>query len=148
MKNVKFIFIALTVAFFAASCGGGNSVDGALSQLEKSMQKVEKNKTSMTGADWEAFAKETEASCKILNEALESKDVSTLKKIKISAVVLKYTAVLGEAAMHTAIDSLNVKMQESGVADSLSSVTDQLKDALQSEEAQKTLQDLQKALGK
>jgi hypothetical protein len=146
MKNVKFIIIALAAAFLAAGCGSGNAVDSALSQLEDAMQKVEKNKTSMTAADWEQFAKETEAPCKILNEAMDSKDVGALKKLKISAVVIKYTAVIGEAAMHTAVDSLSVKLQEAGVSDSIVGVTNQLKEALESDEVKNAVQELQKAL--
>jgi hypothetical protein len=148
MKNVKIIITALAIGMMAVSCGSGNAVDNALSQLEDAMQKVEKNKSSMTAADWEQFAKETEAPCKILNEAMDSKDVSTLKKLKISAVVIKYTTVIGEAAMHTAVDSLNVKLQEAGVSDSVAGATNQLKEALQSEEVKNALQELQKALGK
>jgi hypothetical protein len=143
MKNVKLILIALAVAFMAASCGNGNSIDAALNQVEKAMDKVEKNKTSMTANDWKSFNEEMEAPCKVLNDALESNDVGTLKKLKISAVVLRMAAVAGEAAMHTAIDSLNVKMQETGIADSIAKISD----ALQGEEAQQGLEDLQKAVG-
>jgi hypothetical protein len=143
MKNVKLILIAFAVAFMAASCGNGNAIDAALNQVEKAMDKVEKNKTSMTADDWKAFNEEVEAPCKVLNEALESNDVGALKKIKISAVVLRLATVAGEAAMHTAIDSLNVKMQEAGVADSIATVTN----ALKGEEAQQGLEDLQNALG-
>jgi hypothetical protein len=141
IKDLKFIVIALVVAFMATSCGSGNPIDTALNQVEKAMDKVEKNKTSMTADDWKAFNEEMDAPCKVLNDALESNEVGTLKKIKISAVVLRMATVAGEAAMHTAIDSLNVKMQEAGVADSIATMTD----ALKSEEVQQGLQDLQKA---
>jgi hypothetical protein len=152
MKKLNFMIIALVVAFMAASCGG-NSIDSALNQVEKAIDKVEKNKTSMTAADWKAFNEEMDAPCKVLNEALESEEVGALKKIKISAVVLRMAAVAGEAALHTVVDSLNLKMrpaldslnlqlQQTGVTDSIVKTTD----ILQSDEAKQAAKELQQAV--
>jgi soluble cytochrome b562 len=144
LRNVVAIFTCLAVAMIFASCGNGNAVDAALNRVEQAMDKVEKNKTSMTADDWKTFNEEMEAPCKVLNEALESNEVGTLKKIKISAVVLRLATVAGEAAMHTVVDSLSVQMQQAGVSDTISNVLN----TLQGEEAQKEMQEGMKELQK
>jgi len=117
MKNFKIIILAIAIMFAAVSCGSGNAVDTALSQVEKVMEKVEKNKTSMTEADWEAMSKELEQPLQVLQKALESNNVSWSKKMKISAMMLRYTAVATEAALNTAAN-------ESGLTvDSISSLS-------------------------
>ena len=146
--NLKIFIAASAVVFMVASCGGkGASVDAALSQIEKAMDKVEKNKTSMTEADWQAFSEELEGPVKILNEALESDRVGALKKLKITAVMLRYAAVVGEAAFHTAAEELQktIPIGEQ-FADSLSAATNELQEALGSDEMKEAMQEAQKAL--
>ena len=147
MKNIRTIaaLALLAVMTLAMSCGGrGSSVDAALSQIEKAMDKVAENKTSMTEADWEMLGEELEQPAAILKDALESNDVSAMQKIKITAAMLRYTAVVSEAALHTVTDSLKIKMEEAHFADSLSAATDQLQKALNSDEMKEAMKELQK----
>ena len=148
MKKTTLIaaFSLFVVMAIAVSCGGKSSVDAALSQIEKAMEKVEKNKTSMTKADWEALSKELEQPAKALNEALEDKEVGALKKIKIGAVMLRYATVVGEAALHTVSDSLKVKTD--GIQPADPTATNPLQKALDSDELKKAIQELQKAAEK
>ena len=95
----------------------------------------------MTEADWEALSAELDQPAKVLSEALESDKVGTLKKIKISAVMLRYAAVAGEAAMHT----LTGKMEETHFADSISAGVNLLQEALGSDEMKEAMEGLQKA---
>jgi len=133
-SNCRIIILAIAIMFVAVSCGGGNSVDAALAQIEKAMEKVEKNKTSMTEADWLALSEEIEQPLQVLNAALENNNVSGLKKIKISAVVLRYAALASEAAFHTVI-------QETNLVDSIS----KMQEIIGSEEMKEAMQELQKA---
>ena len=155
MNYTKLIaaFALLAVMTMAISCGGGSSsVDAALSQMEKAMDKVEENKTSMTEADWKALAAELEQPAKILEEAVESNSLGAMARLRITAAMMRYVAILSEAALHTVTDSLNVhmeefneKMEEMNLSDSLSIVGDQLKEALNSEELKNAVQELQNA---
>jgi len=140
MKSIfRISVLAIAIMFAAVSCGSGNSVDSALSQIEKAMEKVEKNKTSMTEADWTALEKELEQPLQVLQEAMESNNVSWAKKMKISATMLRYTTVLTEAALNTAA-------KESGLAvDSISSISKQVQEAMGSDEMKEAMQELQKA---
>ena len=143
--HFKITTIAILLAFGAVSCGGsgsgsGTSVDAALSQIEKAMDKVEKNKTSMTPADWQSLSEDLEGPARVLNEALENDQIGTMKKLKISAVMLRYAVVAGEAALHTVSDSLKVKLEDKTLQEFFSS--DEMKDALQ--EVQKASEELKK----
>ena len=142
--HFKIVTAAVLLAFGAVACGGGSgtSVDAALSQIEKAMDKVEKNKTSMTQADWESLGKELEGPAKVLTEALESDQVGAMKKIKITGVMLRYAMVAGEAALHTASDSLKVQIEDINLQKLLDS--NEMKDAVQ--EIQKATEELQKLL--
>lgn len=140
--------MAIAITFAAVSCNKGSSVDDALSQIEKAMDKVEKNKTSMTETDWKALNDELEQPAKVLSNALESNEVSALKKLKISAAMLRYASVIGEAAFHTASDSLKIKMEEMHLADSIFVVGNKLQEALESDEIKQALQELQEELQK
>jgi len=137
--RVKIIVTVLVLVFSATSCGNGSSVNSALAKVNEAMDKVEKNKTSMSEADWKALNDELTPSIEILNQALESDKVGALQKIKITAAVLRFAAVAGEAALHTAVDSLKVRL------DSVSSIGDSVTKALNSEEAQKAFNDLKDA---
>jgi len=148
MKSIyKISILAIAIAFIAVSCGGGKSasVDEALSQIEKAIEKVEKNKTSMTEADWRGLNVELEQPAKVLSDALESDEVGTLKKLKISAVMLRYATVISEAALHTVTDSLRIKIEETQFADSIAEATDKLQEILESDELKQSIEELQKA---
>ena len=148
MKNLKIITILVLFAIMtlAVSCGGGSSIDAALSQMEKAMDRVEKNKSSMTEADWRALDAELEQPATILKDAMESSGVGAIAKVKITAAMLRYAAVLGEAALYTVADSLNIKMEDMHLGDSLSSINNQLQDAMNSDEMKKAMDELQKTL--
>ena len=135
MKVTKSIvaFALLAVMMMAVSCGGGSSssVNSAISQMEKAIDKVEKNKASMTEADWKALEAELEEPAAILEAALESNSVGAMDKLKITAISLRYVAILSEAALSTINDSLSV-------------FNEQLQEQLNSDEMKDALKELEK----
>jgi hypothetical protein len=140
--NLKNIIGIIAIAIIVVSCGGGiggSSVNAALSQFEKAMERVEKNKNSMTEADWEAFSKELEEPIRILEDAAENNKIGMAEKIKISAVMMRYAAVLHEAAISTAAKSLNEYIEET-------KDNEQLQEVLNIEELQKAMQEMQNQL--
>jgi len=139
--NFKFVVMAMAIVFVATSCGKSSSVDAALSQIEKAMEKVEKNKTSMTEADWKALEAELEQPGKVLSEALESSQVGALKKIKITATMMRYAALLSEAALHT----MTVQIEEAHLTDSIAAATEKLQEVLGGDEMKQAMEELQKA---
>jgi len=138
--NFYIITMVIAIAFAAVSCGSGSSVDAALAKIEKAVDKVEKNKTSMTEADWEALEKELEQPMKVLSDALENNQVGAMKKLKITAAMMRYMAVLSEAALHTVTDELKVVMEETQLAN------EEMQEVFDSEEMKQAMQELQKAV--
>ena len=94
----KLIIIGI-IAAICTACGGSSSVNKAISQVEKALVKVEKNKGKMTEADWRSLEKEVEAPLKVIAEALENEKVGVVGKVKILAVTAKWATVLAEAGL-------------------------------------------------
>ena len=90
------MIIAIIVAI-CAGCGGSSSVDKAIKQVEKALEKVDKNKGKMTEADWKALEKEVEEPLRVLNKALVENKVSVMGRIKVMALVAKCATVMMEA---------------------------------------------------
>jgi ABC-type glycerol-3-phosphate transport system substrate-binding protein len=137
-NNFKITIMAMAIAFIAVSCGSDSSVDAALSQIEKAMDKVEKNKSSMTEADWQVLNEELEQPLSVLNKALEDNKVSALKKLKISAAALRFATVAGEAALHTVTDSLKIQIEDSQITN------EQIQEMFNNEEMTQAMQELEK----
>jgi len=93
----KFIIIGIIAAIFAG-CGGSSSLNNAISQVEKALAKVEKNKGKMTEADWKTLEKEVEEPLQVISNALENNKVSVMERIKLMALVGKWAAVAMEAS--------------------------------------------------
>ena len=148
-KNFRIIIMAIAIVFVAVSCGKGKSseIDVALSQFEKAMDKIENNKTSLTEADWKALNKEIEKPAKVLNSALENSEISELKKLKISAAMLRYASAMGEVESHSIAESLKMEIEDQpNLPDSISVAVRKLKAVLESNELKESLQELQKAI--
>ena len=94
----KLIIIGVIAAIFAG-CGGSSSVDRAISQVEKALEKVEKNKGKMTETDWQNLEKEVEEPLQAIANALESNKVGAMERIKLVAVMAKWSTVVMEAGL-------------------------------------------------
>ena len=97
---MKKIFILGIIAMIFAGCGGGSSVSNAISQVEKSTEKLENSKGKMTDADWQALQKETEAPMKVIADALQAGKVGTMDRLKIIAVMARWSAAVMNAGFN------------------------------------------------
>jgi len=146
----KLIVIGLIVAICTA-CGGGSSVDKAISQVEKALENVEKNKGKMTEDDWKNLEKEVEAPLKVISEALDNDKVGIVGKMKILAVSAKWATALTEAGVRelerrTGIERENLAGEIEKASKELSSelekVAKELEDSGTVSELEKALQGL------
>ena len=143
----KLIITGIIVVLFA-SCGGGSStVDKSISQIEKALQKVEKNKGKMTESDWRNLEKEVEEPLKAITDAMDKNKVGIMGKMKIVAVTAKWAAVLAEAgisefANKTGIERENFGKELEKVVKELENNTGDLNKEL--EKAAKELEKLEK----
>jgi len=103
---MKKLIIICIIATMFAGCHGGNSVDKAISQVEKSIDKLQKNKGKMTDAEWQNLQKETEEPLKVIADALQNNKVGALDKLKIIALTAKWTTAVMDAGF--------IEMQKAG----------------------------------
>jgi len=75
-------------------------LDKSVSQVEKALEKVEKNKGKMSEEDWKNLEKELEEPLQVIANALESDKVGVLAKVKIVALAARWTAALAEAGIN------------------------------------------------
>jgi len=91
------MFILGIIAMIFAGCGGGSSVSNAISQVEKSTEKLENSKGKMTDADWQNLQKETEEPLKAIADALQAGKVGAMDRMKIIAVMARWSAAVMSA---------------------------------------------------
>ena len=109
----KLIIMGIIVSIFAG-CGGASSVDQAVNQVEKALEKVEKNKGNMTEADWESLKNEVEEPLQVINEALETNKVGVMERIKVMTLVGRWAAVLMEAGVSEIEKSTGINREDFG----------------------------------
>jgi len=92
----KNLFVLGVLLMVLVGCGG-SSLDNAISQVEKSTEKLTNSKGKMTEADWQSLQKETEAPLKVIADALQAGKVGAMDKIKIMAVMAQWSAAVMNA---------------------------------------------------
>jgi len=92
----KLIFVGIMIAAMCAGCSSSSPVDKAITQIEKALEQVEKNKGNMTEEDWQNLAKEVEEPLQVIQDALEADQTSAMDK-KIMALMAKWVVVVSEA---------------------------------------------------
>ena len=96
---MKKLIIVATIVAMCTACGGGSSVNKAISQVEKAIEKVEKNKGNMSEDDWNTLEKEMEEPLQVIADAFESGKVSAMEKIKIMTLITQWMEVITEAGI-------------------------------------------------
>ena len=107
----KFIIIGI-IAVICAGCGGSSSVDKAIGQVEKAIEKIEKNKGNMTESDWKAIEQEVEEPLQVIQKALEDDKVGIVKKGKLSMLAMKWAAVVMEAGLNTMEKEIGINRED------------------------------------
>ena len=138
----KLIIFSIIVAICTA-CGGGSSVDKAISQVEKALEKVEKNKGKMTEEDWHALEKEVEEPLKVIADALENDKVGVVGKMKIIAVSAKWATALAEEGARELERRTGVERENWG--SELEKAAKELENSGLGKELEKAAQELAKA---
>jgi len=134
---MKKIFILGIIAMMVAGCGG-SAVDNAISQIQKSTEKLENSKGKMTEADWQVLQKETEAPLKVIADALQAGKVGAMDRIKVMAVMAQWSAAVMNAGFSEVVkqtDELgkafeNASKELDNAASNLDSVSKALPDSV------------------
>jgi hypothetical protein len=137
----KIVIIGIIAAIVCSSCGGGaTSLDKSISQVEKALEKVERNKGKMSEDDWRVLEKELEEPLKVISDAIESDKVGVLAKVKIVTLAARWTAALAEAGIYeiekqTGIDRDNWGTELEKVAKEIEKATEELEKAAETAES-------------
>ncbi len=148
--NLKIIITVIAIIFLSASCSNAKDsvIDEALAKMEKTLNEMEQNMSTMTEEEIEAYAKELQQSVEVLKAAQDSNQVSMLKALKITGVMVRYTAVVMQSAVYYAApDSVKVRLKESGITDSIAAATKKLQNAFESNNVKKKALELEKTAG-
>ncbi len=108
-RYIIFVLTALILTACAAS-----PVDSAIKQVENALERIEKNKDTMTEADWEALDKEMTPPLEVINAALETDEIGIVGKVKVAMLVAKITSVLAEHGMKTLEQETGVDREQWG----------------------------------
>ena len=143
---MKKLIIIGVIALFVAGCGGSSSIDKAINQVEKTLEKVEKNKGKMTEADWQNLEKEIEEPLQVLAKALETNKVGMVQRAKVMTLAAKWTAVVMEAGFieiekQTGIDRENWGSELENVSKELEKAVE----GIDKDELEKSAKELEKA---
>ena len=145
---MKKIFVVLIMVAVCAACGSSSSVDKAISQIEKALDKAEKNKGKMTDEDWRSLEKEVEEPLKVISDALEKDELKLMEKMKIVAVSAKWATTVAAAGISEMVKSTSgqreewVQELEKATQDLDGDLGKELEKAIQ--EIEKVVQDLEK----
>ncbi len=110
MKKTLFTFVSM-IGFALLTACGGSPVDDALSQVDKSiekLEKLEKQKDKISKEDLDKLAKEMEEPVNILQKAVDNNEIGGLTKIKIIAKLGQW------AVLATSVGLQNLNLDEIG----------------------------------
>jgi len=94
---MKKAIIVCIISVLFVGCGGSSAVDQAMNQVEKSTEKLEKSKGTMTETDWQTIKSETEDPFNVLADAIKNNKVNAMTKIKIIALTARWTTAVAAA---------------------------------------------------
>jgi len=142
MKTLKLLSVLLLALVMAACGGSSSSLDKAVSQVEKALEKVEKNKGNMTEADWKNLEKEVEEPLQTIAKAFENNKLSIANRVKVTMLTAKWAAVVMEAGFSEIEKQTGINRDEWGTE--LEKTSEELQ-KMSSDELQKAAEELQKA---
>lgn len=102
----KTIYLLLLFAFAAVtfiSCGQ-NEGKKALLEMEKIVEKAEKNKDNLTADEWKELAASFEENEKVANEAAETGKLSIAGKMKLLTLTTRWATAWGPSALHEMLE--------------------------------------------
>jgi len=89
-------------------------INKAITQVERTLEKAEKNKGNMTEADWQNLEKELEEPLQVIANALESNKVSMMERVKLMTVATKWATLAMEVGLAELEKQTGVDREEWG----------------------------------
>ncbi len=96
------------------SCGGQNEGKKALREMEKIVEKAEKDKEKLTPEEWKALALEFEQYEKTVNEAIENNKIGAVGQMKCLTLTTRWATVYGPEMLQEMIPDLSEPLKNKG----------------------------------
>ena len=97
-KTIRLLLLAFAAATLT-SCGQ-NEGKKALLEMERIVEKAEKNKEHLTAHEWEELTASFEENEKVAHEAAETGELSIASKMKYLTLSARWAAARGPSALH------------------------------------------------
>lgn len=117
MKKTIYLLISIFALTLLVSCGQ-NEAKQALQEMEKIVEKAEKEKDNLSKEEWKELAIEFAEYAKIANKGAEEKKLDTKDKVKIATLSARFAAVsvnpiseMGENLLENIFSKVNEVLQ-------------------------------------
>ncbi len=112
MKKILYLFVIAFAVMALVSCGRSEG-KSALRDLEKIVEKAEKNKDKLSAEEWKELFAEFQEKEAIANEAAEKNELGITGKVKLLALTTRWAAAYGPRMF----EDMASEMDEAGLND-------------------------------
>ena len=95
MKKIIYLLLLTFALTSIVSCGGQNEGKTALREMEKIVERAEKDKDSLTDEEWKELAVSFEANEKIASQAAEENKLGVAGNMKLIALIARWATAYG-----------------------------------------------------
>ena len=110
MKKGFYLLIFVMAVTLMVSCGR-NEVKQSLQQMEKIVEKAEKEKDKLSQEEWKMLAEQFEEYKKIVKNALENKKIGATVQSRCTALTTRWAALCGPIMLEVLFPDLREPLQ-------------------------------------
>lgn len=114
MKRTIYVLLLALAATALISCSGRSEGKEALREMEKVVEKAEKNRDKLTPEEWKALAVEFEQCEKKVEEAIKNKKIGATGQIKSIALTTRWATAYGPVMLPEMISDLSEPLKNMG----------------------------------
>ncbi len=138
MNKLMYLLLFAFAMTMSISCGK-NEGKNAITEMERIVEKAEKEKDNLTADEWKELAASFEENEKIINEAAAKGKLGVTDRMKLIALTARWAGAYGTSAMMDDVfERLEKELNTDGTSsDSLEEIVDSLKEALTGNDSSK-----------
>lgn len=114
MKKLIYLILFAFAVTSIVSCGGQNEGKTALREMEKIVEKAEKDKDKLTAEEWKELAVEFEKNEKIASEAADNDKLGIAGNMKLLGLTARWATAYGPRMMQDMLPNLSEPLENLG----------------------------------
>lgn len=114
MKKLIYLILLTFAVTSIVSCGGKNEGKTALREMEKIVEKAEKDKDKLTAEEWKELAVEFEKNEKIASEAADNDKLGIAGNMKLLSLTARWATAYGPRMMQDMLPNLSEPLENLG----------------------------------